>query len=450
MLYKDLEQELQWLHQIIEQATSLHVQNLNHHQPFWHEGKFPPTPPKLTKDSNYGRLVHQWDLSAEDRICLALALAPHARPHLLDILMAKNPNFDAVCTEFGGTVEYPHRGVLPTIETFLFLLAGRDLEKRSKLLQRFKGDQPLIRQRIVELSEKPGQPFTAAKLTLDREIVEELTLGEAQLPVMSASWPAQSIDTKMDWSDLILPQHTIQQIKEIEHWLEHQKALMEDPVLSKRVKPGYRGLFYGPPGTGKTLASTLLGKYTNRPVFRIDLSQVVSKYIGETEKNLSRVFDKSANKDWILFFDEADALFGKRTKTESSHDRFANQEVSYLLQRVESHPGLVILASNFKTNIDKAFLRRFQSIIHFPFPEFEQRLALWKSCLPTQFRMEQNIDLRLLAGRYEFSGSHIVNVMQSACLKALSNKTDLITKDILNGAMMKEMTKEEKIFEPVM
>src|SRR5690606_11585436 len=127
--------------------------------------------------------------------------------------------------------------------------------------------------------------------------------------------------------------------------------------MRQLIKPGYRTLFYGPPGTGKTLTAMLLGKEFQRNVFRIDLSQVVSKYIGETEKNLEKIFQRAANKEWILFFDEADALFGKRTSVKDAHDRYANQEVSYLLQRVEDFPGLVILASNYKNNIDKAFVR---------------------------------------------------------------------------------------------
>lgn len=142
------------------------------------------------------------------------------------------------------------------------------------------------------------------------------------------------------------------EIKEIETWLKYNDRLLEIWNLKGKIKPGYRVLFHGPPGTGKTLTACLLGKYTNRNVYRIDLSVVVSKYIGETEKNLSRLFDKADKKEWILFFDEADALFGKRTNVSDSHDKYANQEVSYLLQRIESHEGLIILASNMKSNLD--------------------------------------------------------------------------------------------------
>src|SRR6185436_18277436 len=134
--------------------------------------------------------------------------------------------------------------------------------------------------------------------------------------------------------DLVLHPNTFKHIREIENWLLYNDTLWQWGI-GKKLKPGYRALFHGPPGTGKTLTATLLGKYTGRPVFRIDLSRVVSKYIGETEKNLASLFDKAEHKDWILFFDEADALFGKRTEIRDAHDKYANQEVSYLLQRIE-------------------------------------------------------------------------------------------------------------------
>src|SRR5690606_1665724 len=152
---------------------------------------------------------------------------------------------------------------------------------------------------------------------------------------------------------------------------------MKDWGMEKRLNPGFRVLFHGPPGTGKTLTASLLGKYTGKEVYKIDLSMVVSKFIGETEKNLANLFDKAENKDWILFFDEADALFGKRTNVRDAHDKYANQEVSFLLQRTETYAGLVILATNFKNNIDDAFARRFQSHIYFPSPAFGERLKIW-------------------------------------------------------------------------
>jgi SpoVK/Ycf46/Vps4 family AAA+-type ATPase len=203
-------------------------------------------------------------------------------------------------------------------------------------------------------------------------------------------------------------------------------------------------LFYGPPGTGKTLTASLLGKEFQRDVYRVDLSQIVSKYIGETEKNLSKIFDRAQHQDWILFFDEADALFGKRTNVQSSHDKFANQEVSFLLQRIEDFPGLMILASNFKTNIDEAFLRRFHSIIQFPMPNAQERLKLWSQSLPASIPYQDNLPLARLAETYEMSGASILNVVQYAALRALSREDrTLFGQDLMDG-IRRELRKEEK------
>jgi SpoVK/Ycf46/Vps4 family AAA+-type ATPase len=203
-------------------------------------------------------------------------------------------------------------------------------------------------------------------------------------------------------------------------------------------------LFYGPSGTGKTLTASLLGKQFNLPVYRIDLSQVVSKYIGETEKNLEHIFARASRKNWILFFDEADALFGKRTSVSSAHDKYANQEVSYLLQRIEEHEGLLILASNYKNNIDDAFLRRFHSIIHFPMPGAAERQAIWQGCLPEIISVEEGLNWQQVAATYELSGAAIVNAVQYACIKALSrHDKHLVKQDIIDG-IRKEFRKEEK------
>ena len=173
------------------------------------------------------------------------------------------------------------------------------------------------------------------------------------------------LTTDQSWNDLVLDKETLKQVEEIKGWLKYSSPVNPDNRLKKKLKTGYRTLFYGPPGTGKALTAALIGKEFNKPVYKIDLSMVVSKYIGETEKNLELLFATAKDKDWILFFDEADALFGKRTEPKDSHDRYANQEVSYLLQRIEDYNGLVILATNMKSNIDDAFTRRFNLILRF-------------------------------------------------------------------------------------
>lgn len=183
--------------------------------------------------------------------------------------------------------------------------------------------------------------------------------------MISSDFQAQLIKTELTWDDLILPKETLMQIHEIEEWIKNSKVIFEKWDLSRKLKPGFRALFYGPDGTSRTMTAALLGKYSNKEVYKIDLSSIVSKYIGETEKNLENLFNKADNKDWILFFDEADALFGKRTEVKDAHDKYANQEVAYLLQRIENYDGLTILASNSKGNIDETFIRRLNSVINF-------------------------------------------------------------------------------------
>jgi len=251
----------------------------------------------------------------------------------------------------------------------------------------------------------------------------------------------KKLTTQLVWDDLVLSEDVLKQIREIETWILHREKLMNDWGMARFFKPGYRTLFYGPPGTGKTLTASLLGMKTGRDVYRIDLSLVVSKYIGETEKNLSSLFDRAEKKDWILFFDEADALFGKRTEVKDSHDRYANLEVSYLLQRILDYKGLVIMASSKKENIDNAFLRRLQSIVHFSIPGPEERLKLWTKGLGNSAKRDAKIDLKKIAADYELSGGAIVNIIQHCILDAINRKERVIRYDDLMDGVKGEINK---------
>ena len=205
----------------------------------------------------------------------------------------------------------------------------------------------------------------------------------------------------------------------------------------------YPCLFYGPSGTGKSLTAKLIGKKYNKYVFRVDLSMIVSKYIGETEKNLAHLFDRAHGKDWILFFDEADALFSKRTAINSSQDKWANLEVNYLLQRMEEHRGLTILASNLKGNIDTAMTRRFQAMVYFPYPKQPERQKLWETLLPSPFTYEKTISPKKM-GEYEFTGANIANILKYSCLHALDNNTHEIKTSWLQEGIRKEFIKENR------
>lgn len=436
------------LKKIIDLATKLHVAHINDNTNYSIDEIF-KTPLEI-EDDRLNQIIKDYNLSFQEQVILLLALAPYFAPQTLDIFLAKNPNFDVVCTEFGGVMNAPHRGVLPTGETAVFLLAARDPERRKDIARLLLPEANLSTNNLVELEGAVNNlPVFSGKLVPHDDLVQELLYGEVQPPKLSPQFPAQQLTTAMEWDDLIISENTYTQLQDLQNWLKFSDQLHHHPELGKRAKVGYRTLFYGPPGTGKTLTAALLGKSANRPVFRIDLSLLVSKYIGETEKNLAGVFKRAEHKNWILFFDEADALFSKRVETESSNDRFANQEVAYLLQRIEDYNGMVILASNLKQNMDTAFMRRFQALVHFPKPGKEERTALWKKTLPFDLPLDAALDLEQIVNRYELTASQISNVVQGCYIQALSLQEKVITHQNLMKNLRLEFAKEDLLFEAI-
>ncbi len=409
-------------------------------------------PPELSvffdDGSAYTAFLNTFQPNFEEFVILLLALAPHLQPDFFSSLLAEHFPAGGEIPAFGGVRGINHRGILPTGETAQFVLGGNDLSTRIDIARILDSNGRLAKNSMVYIEQlPPTEPPMSGRLLPDPEWVERITTGKVQSPRFSSEFPAEKIESLLSWDDLVLPDNTLEQVLEIETWLRHQQTLMDDSWgLGNRIKPGYRALFHGPPGTGKTLCAMLIGQRTKLEVFRIDLSMVVSKFIGETEKNLARLFDKAQNKGWILFFDEADALFGKRTDIRDAHDKYANQEVSYLLQRIESFPGLVILASNFKNNLDDAFMRRFQSVVYFPMPDTQERLQLWEKTLPLHKAvLEDTIKLAELAAQYELTGAAILNVVQYACLQSLERGANiLIQADLLKG-IRRELGKEGKI-----
>jgi len=400
----------------------------------------------LNDGSPFAQFVAQNRMSFEEYIIILLALAPHVQPNFFNTIISGFLPDGGDFPEFGGVKAANQRGIVPTGETAQFILAGDDLAKRLEVQSLFGSGHWFYKKHILSLQTlQDGEPLMSGKILLDAEIVEAISTGSVKKPRFSVDFPAEHIETEMDWDDVVLHPSTLQQIREIENWITNHSTLLHDWGMKKRVKPGYRALFYGPPGTGKTLTATLLGKHTGKDVFRIDLSRVVSKYIGETEKNLSRLFDKAENKNWILFFDEADALFGKRTDIRDAHDKYANQEVAYLLQRIEGFDGLVILATNQRGNIDDAFVRRFQAMIHFPMPQANERLDIWRKAFPEQIEISKDIDFQQVALRYELSGAGIVNIAHFCCIEILANNSNYLSLKMLESAIVREFVKEGKV-----
>ena len=422
-------QELQWLAQFLDIRINAYLNSEDDSDKL----KAIPLPKHKPEDSAFGHFLAYYQVNIAERLALDLALVSHIKPELLDVFFVKNTTYDRPFTEFGGVKDFD-KGFSPTGQTLAFLLAGEDLDSRFVLQDLFSQDHFFARHHILKIEPQEDRPYLEGRLILSGEYIDYFSLGMIRKPEFSLSFPARQVTTDLDWEDLILDTEVLAQIKEIELWIRHSETVLNHFGLHKKLRPGYRCLLHGPPGTGKTLTASLLGKATNREVYKVDLAMVVSKYIGETEKNLSKVFDKAESKGWILFFDEAEALFGKRTETRDAHDRYANQEVAYLLQRVESYDGIIILASNMPANLDEAFARRFESIIHIPMPRPEERLKLWQRGFSAKTPLEDKINLKELAGKHEIAGGTIMNVVRYSTLMAIDrNDYTIRLKDIIDG-----------------
>ena len=434
-----IQQEINWLETVMNTALTLYFKNKCEYESIYDIGL-----PNLSENkSSYGQLVQEYQLGFEERLILILSIVPHVKPQCLDVFLIKNQNLDLAFSEFGGYKNQDSTAFYPTLETAAFILSIDVLSLKFYFIQNFNLQHLFYKNGILDYDQEKDFGLNQ-KLIISTEYLSFFITGKKQLPQYSTKFPAKEISTLQDWSDLIVDENVRNDLDEIKDWMLYHQLILEDWQLNKKLKSGYRALFYGPPGTGKTMAASLIGKTIDHPVFRVDLSLVVSKYIGETEKNLGRLFDEAEHKKWILFFDEADALFGKRTQTKGANDRYANQEVAYLLQRIEDFSGLVILATNIQTNIDEAFARRFQSMIHFPKPQKAQRKLLWESLIEGTFDLESNISIDQLSKDYEISGGEMINVLRYCALEAAKRKKRVILhNDIITG-IRREYSKSNK------
>jgi predicted nucleic acid-binding protein len=244
------------------------------------------------------------------------------------------------------------------------------------------------------------------------------------------------ITWRQGWDDLILPEDSTEEIREFIARMRHKRQVYDDWGFSRKLAKGLglSALFAGQPGTGKTMVAGLIADELNLDLYQIDLSRIVSKYVGETEKNLAELFEAAEAGHAILLFDEADSLFAKRTEVKSSVDRYANLEVNYLLQRMEAFGGITILTTNMDTAIDEAFKRRISFKVNFPFPEPEDRLKLWRVILPAEAHVSGEIDYEYLANKYEMSGGYIRNAVLRAAFLAADDKSPITMRHMMRAA----------------
>ena len=280
---------------------------------------------------------------------------------------------------------------------------------------------------------------------------EHITRAVSMYSVNQLGSYATRINAVFTWDDLVVSDEQKRRMRMICDQVKYRSIVNEDWGFRRRSPYG-RGLcalFYGSPGTGKTMAVQVMANELGLDLYRIDLSQLSSKYIGETQKNISRLFDKAKNLNAMLFFDEADAMFAKRSEVKDSHDRYANADTAFLLQKLEDHEGITILATNYVNNIDDAFKRRIRFMINFVFPDPKVRLELWRKILPDSARTDEPLDFEFFAERFELSGSNIKEILTNAAFLAASEGAGIRNKHIIEAVKLnfskygKQLTNED-------
>jgi SpoVK/Ycf46/Vps4 family AAA+-type ATPase len=271
---------------------------------------------------------------------------------------------------------------------------------------------------------------------------EDLYRGSRDQASRKLSTLSTRIKTEHQSAELILPEDKMMQLCEIKSFIRNKGAVYYEWGFGRKLSlgKGLNVLFSGSSGTGKTLAAGILAKELGLEIYKVDLSTIMSKYIGETEMNLNKIFKEAREINAILFFDEADAIFGKRSEVKDSHDRYANIEISYLLQKMEEHEGIVIMATNFCKNMDDAFVRRMQFIVEFPFPDAVIRQRIWKSLIPAEAPLAGDVDIEFLASRFKFSGGNIKNILMSAAFMA-ADSSGIISMEHIVKSTIKEHRK---------
>jgi SpoVK/Ycf46/Vps4 family AAA+-type ATPase len=293
-----------------------------------------------------------------------------------------------------------------------------------------------------------GQIAEAAQVTaaLDaspgQRLDRALEAARAQTRLELGKLAVKSNPVDCNWADLVVPDDVTAQLREIRSWVANRERVLGDWGFNRKLSRG-KGpatLFAGPPGTGKTMAVEIIARDLGLDLYTIDLSAIVSKWIGETEKNLDRVFQAAEHGNAVLCFDEADALFGKRSEVSDAHDRYANIEISYLLQKLETYQGLAVLTTNMLENVDEAFIRRLAFKVHFPFPEVAERRAIWERIWPPETPREDDVDLDALAAGYRLSGGNIKNVALASAYVAAAEGSAVAMRHALH-AVRRELAK---------
>lgn len=311
-------------------------------------------------------------------------------------------------------------------------LVARTLEARLAATAMLS---PRGRLRAMGLLDVEAPGTMAARLAPDPELVSWLLGLPEGVAAQRGEFPARALSTVHSLDDVVLPGPARDRVDDLVARIAHRDLVVGEWGFGAHHDntAGLVALFHGPPGTGKTMTAAAIARSTGLPAHLVDLSSLISKYIGETEKHLAAIFDRAARERCILVFDEADAIFGRRTEVADAHDRYANQEVSYLLSRIEQHPGVVILTTNLLANIDDAFQRRIHVMVEFPSPGVAERTRLWRTVLPPALPVDDAVDLDDLAHRYPLTGAQIRDAGLDAAYLAASAEHTVTHAHLVDG-----------------
>lgn len=368
-----------------------------------------------------------------------------------DEAMLRLQDLARAVAELGGVTFLSGSGVWAwpgVLDEHLFItldIAQNDEASRQRMWrQEFAGELGVDEQALRALARQyrlsPRQVERAGRVARDTAAwrggtlsLDDVRHGVRAQTTRGAGTLGRVVAPRHGWDELILPPDQCAQLREVCGQARLGVRVYEDWGMGRRLSYG-RGLnvlFSGPPGTGKTLAAEVIARELGLDLLKIDLSQVVSKYIGETEKNLHRVFEQAQQGGAVLFFDEADALFGKRSEVKDAHDRYSNIETAYLLQKLEEYEGVVLLASNLRANMDDAFVRRMNFVVEFPFPEEEYRERIWHSLLPPELPRGEDVDFRFMARQFKLAGGNIKNVVVAAAFLAAAEERPLVMRHLI-------------------
>lgn len=407
-----------------------------------------PSPPALKTFTAYGKLVTELQLSDIERAVFNVALAATFSPETLAPLAkaATDPKWTALTGGFfrKGTTQF-----VPTIRSAIFLLAGSDLAKRAHVTAWLHSKQRVFTSGVVVA--EPGfeqNVFLDYSISFNDQFLATVLNGESPRLDGDQGFPARRSTRKHTLSEVVLAAKTKEEIEKLRRFTRHMRTIWEMNA-SKRYRNNFISIFSGEPGTGKSHTAEAIGNEFGLPVYKVNFAQMVSKYIGETEKNLEKVFDRFDRQPCILFFDEAESVFSKRTEVTDSHDQHANNMQSYLLQKIEEFSGVVVLATNVQNlfhHFDKAFQRRIRLIASFPFPDFPERLQLWNQSIESPFAFEEGLTEEL-ARNYQLTGGSIFNVVSDAILDAMDRQTERISFELIEPALQDEFKKTGRKYE---